>query len=320
MTASVSRPSTIACTASAWPGRSSVKPKTSRATRSMAGATASGMCSPSFPTVTCRKHWCRVSLSLARVPKLVQGQHPNRGEEMFERIRNRRFGRDGEATGAGGGVATAERDDTRVADRGNGSGDGHGTATATRRPVATGAGVAAERDSRVRAREEFGGINWGAAFFGFLVAIGMAVILTAIVGAAGTAIGLSTGASANDAGTIGIVGGALLIAILCVSYYCGGYVAGRMSRFDGLRQGFGTWLVGLVLTLLAAAAGAIFGSQYNVTSGLNLPRIPVDEGTLTTGGAITLAAIVIGTLIFSLIGGKAGQRYHRRVDRLAQTW
>jgi hypothetical protein len=240
---------------------------------------------------------------------------------MFDRLRSRRFESNRQVDGPAAGVATAERDDPRAVGPGNGLGDGDTATTATRtreRPART--AVVAERDAHLRARDEFGGINWGAAFFGFLVAVGIAVILTAIVGAAGTAIGLTNGASAKDAGTIGIVGGALLIAILCLSYYCGGYVAGRMSRFDGARQGFGTWTVGLILTLLAAAAGAIFGSQYNITQGLNLPRIPVDQGTLTTGGAITLAAILVGTLIFSLIGGKAGQLYHRRVDRVARTW
>lgn len=244
---------------------------------------------------------------------------------MFERIRARRFQRQRDRE-TGGGVATAERDDQRVTN-GNGLGDDDrdgdgGTATRVRDRDRAGTrrdrtAYATAAPAHARARDEYGGINWGAAFFGFLVAIGMAVILTAILAAAGTAIGFATGASEGDAGTIGIVGGALLIAILCLSYYCGGYVAGRMSRFDGARQGVGTWVVGLVLTLLAAAAGAIFGSEYNIASKLDLPRIPVDEGSLTTGGAITLAAIVVGTLIFALLGGKAGQRYHNRVDRLA---
>src|SRR5207237_5880466 len=122
-------------------------------------------------------------------------------------------------------------------------------------------------------------------------AVGMATILVAIAAAAGAAIGLGKGsASANDAGTIGIVGGALLVAVLAIAYFCGGYVAGRMSRFDGGRQGFGAWVVGLVLTLAIGAAGAIFGSQYNVLNQLHLPRIPIDEGSLATGGAIALAA------------------------------
>ena len=58
-----------------------------------------------------------------------------------------------------------------------------------------------------------------------------------------------------------------------------------MSRFDGGRQGFGTWAIGLIVTIVLAVAGVVFGSKYNVLEQLNLPRIPVDEGTLTTGAA-----------------------------------
>jgi hypothetical protein len=90
-----------------------------------------------------------------------------------------------------------------------------------------------------------------------------------------------------------------------------------MSRFDGARQGFAVWLFGFVITLLVAGAGAIFGDQYNVFEQLNLPRIPVSTSALTTGGAIALAAIVLGSLLAALAGGKVGQRYHRRVDRVA---
>ena len=145
------------------------------------------------------------------------------------------------------------------------------------------------RDVRARQRDEYGGLNWGAAFFGWLVAIGVAVILLAILSAAGTAFGLSDNVSTSDAkanaDTLGIVGGILLIAVLAIAYYCGGYVSGRMSRFDGGRQGFGTWAIGLIVTIVLAVAGVVFGSKYNVLEQLNLPRIPVDEGTLTTGAA-----------------------------------
>ena len=176
------------------------------------------------------------------------------------------------------------------------------------------------RDVRARQREEFGGLNWGSAFFGWLVAIGVAVILLAILSAAGTAFGLSENVSESDANanadTIGIVGGILLIAVLAIAYYCGSYVSGRMSRFDGGRQGFGTWVIGLIVTITLAVAGVIFGSEYNVLEELNLPRIPIDEGSLTAGAAIALAAVVIVTVLAAMGGGKAGERYHRRVDRV----
>jgi hypothetical protein len=196
-------------------------------------------------------------------------------------------------------------EDTR-SDREREPGDddrGAGTGVTGREAVATG---------RARQRDEFGGINWGAGFFGWLVAIGLAVILTAIVSAAGAAIGLSK----KDAATISVVGGAALIAIFLIAYFAGGYVAGRMSRFDGARQGFSAWLWGLIVTLLAAAAGAIAGQQYNVFNKLQLPRVPIKEGDLTTGGIITLAAILIGSLLAAILGGKAGERYHRKVDRV----
>ena len=234
----------------------------------------------------------------------------------------RRFRRDGNGADpeAGrGGVATDEdvrdeeavRDRDRVVDR---------PAPAGRRAAGVGTwrddDAVTARDAELRRRDEFGGANWGAAFFGWLVALGMAALLTAILAAAGTAIGLTKGApDAGSADTVGIVGGALLVAVLVLAYFCGGYVAGRMSRFDGGRQGFATWLFGLIVTLLVGGAGALFGSKYNVFEQLNLPRIPIDEGSLATGGAIALAAVLIGTLVAAIVGGKVGQRYHLRVDR-----
>ena len=104
--------------------------------------------------------------------------------------------------------------------------------------------------------------------------------------------------------------------MLLAAYYCGGYVAGRMARFNGPRQGLGVWLIGLVVTIALAVAGALFGAEYNVLSGLNLPRIPVGEGSLTTAGLIALAAVIVGTLLAAIAGGKAGTHFHRKVDRV----
>jgi hypothetical protein len=92
-----------------------------------------------------------------------------------------------------------------------------------------------------------------------------------------------------------------------------------MARFDGARQGLAVWLVGLLIVLLLAAAGGILGAQYNVLQQLNLPRIPIDEGTATTAGLITLVAILLVTLLGAVIGGKIGERYHRKVDRAGFT-
>jgi hypothetical protein len=176
------------------------------------------------------------------------------------------------------------------------------------------------RDAVTAQRDRFGGIKWGAAFFGWLSANGLAVILVALLSAAGVALGLAQGVNTTDeaaeqAQTLGIGGGIGILVVLFLAYLAGGYVAGRMARFDGARQGLATWLIGLLVVLALAAAGVILGAQYNVLSQLNLPRIPIDEGTATTAGIITLVGIALATLLGAVIGGKLGERYHRKVDR-----
>ena len=55
----------------------------------------------------------------------------------------------------------------------------------------------------------------------------------------------------------------------------------------------------------------ILGDEYNVLERLDLPSLPVGDQTLATGGMIALAAIVLGTLLAAMLGGKVGERYHR---------
>jgi hypothetical protein len=235
---------------------------------------------------------------------------------VFERFKNRSTTADDGAT-----ATTVDGDRDRVT-------------TADERPVATAdvppeertaahprGTVTRETMSRVRERqrEEYGGTNWGAAFFGWLVAVGVAVLLTGILAAAGAAIGLTetTSDAADNASpeTLSLAGAIALAVVLAIAYYCGGYVAGRMSRFDGAKQGIGAWVVGLLITIGAAILAVIAGSEYNVVERANLPRLPIGDETLTTGGALATLAIVAGTLLCSALGGVAGARYHRKVDR-----
>jgi hypothetical protein len=241
--------------------------------------------------------------------------------ERFKRSSNSENGRQG-------GVGTAERERT-AAERERAAGErgrmrDDRERTAVREPARTEraapvSNVETARRVRARQREEFGGINWGSAFFGWLVAVGMAAILIGLLSAAGAAFGLGDVSEADaesNAETIGIVGGILLILVLGAAYYCGGYVSGRMSRFDGGRQGLAVWAIGLAVTVVLAVAGALFGAEYNVLEQLNLPRIPVEEGSLTAGAAIALVAVVLVTLIAAMGGGKAGERFHHRVERV----
>jgi hypothetical protein len=172
---------------------------------------------------------------------------------------------------------------------------------------------------RARQRDRFGGIQWGSDFFGWLCAIGLASLLTAVLVGAGVALGLSTDDASNTdtAQQIGLGGGIALLVVLAIAWFCGGYVAGRMARFDGARQGVGVWLWTILAAVIVAGLAAVGGSEYDIFQRLNLPRIAVGDNTLTAGGAIAGAAAIIVTLLFAVLGGKVGERYHTRVDRLA---
>lgn len=176
-----------------------------------------------------------------------------------------------------------------------------------------------------REKEAFGGVKIGSAFFGWLTATGMAVLLTALVAAAGTGV-LLAGAgddAADVAADQGVTGdditwaGVILVVVLVVlSYYAGGYVAGRMARLDGARQGVAVWLWSLVVSVVVAVLSAVAGNEYDVLDDLNVfPRIPDSLGEVTSQGWVAVLGVVLGSLLGAVLGGLAGMRYHRRVDK-----
>ncbi|MBD8868059.1 hypothetical protein [Nocardioides donggukensis] len=171
---------------------------------------------------------------------------------------------------------------------------------------------------REMAKDKYGGVNLGAAFFGWLVAIGMTILLTGIIGALAAAVSSEANVTLSDAdldsGTIGLVAGIVLLVVLALAYYAGGYVAGRMSRFDGARQGVAVWLLGLVITVVAAVLGAVAGDQYNVLDRVDLPNIPLPRQDVTTAGIITGVIVLVVTALAAAAGGKVGRNYHRKVD------
>lgn len=163
-------------------------------------------------------------------------------------------------------------------------------------------------------------MKFGAGFFGWLAATGMVVLLTTLIGGVGTALGLQTGVGVPDPNaepeTVGLVAGIVLLVVLLVAYFCGGYVAGRMARFSGAKQGLAVWLWALIAAAVAAGIGVLAGQQFDVLARLNgVPKLPVDQGTLTTAGIIAIAAVLLVSLIGALLGGLAGMRYHRKIDK-----
>ncbi|MFF0989862.1 hypothetical protein [Kocuria nitroreducens] len=115
---------------------------------------------------------------------------------------------------------------------------------------------------------------------------------------------------------MGIVSGVVLAVILFIAYFCGGYVAGRMARFDGAKQGIAVWLGDPDRHRPGSArcGGRIPvqrpGSAQRLPPDPDRGRGPDDRGII----ALIIAALV--PLIGAVLGGMAGMRFHRKVDQV----
>jgi hypothetical protein len=125
--------------------------------------------------------------------------------------------------------------------------------------------------------------------------------------------------SGADAAPIGLTGAIVALVVLGVSYFAGGYVAGRLARFDGARNGLLAWVVGLLVTVVATVAGMVAGAaNAQLFDSLRLPALPGDPTELTVAGVIALAAVLLVTALGATLGGRVGEQFHRRVDRAAE--
>jgi hypothetical protein len=170
--------------------------------------------------------------------------------------------------------------------------------------------------------ERFGGLKIGSAFFGWLVAVGLTVLLGAIAALVVRLAGVSPdlgGAPGRDPRMLGITGGIVAVVVMLLAYYAGGYVAGRLARFDGARNGVAVWATGLVVTVAVSIATAVTGTADSLFAALRVPGVAISGESLNLSGVIALLIAAVVALIGAVVGGKAGERFHRRVDRAAET-
>lgn len=201
-----------------------------------------------------------------------------------------------------------ESDQSSTADLGRQESSEHGS-TSLRR-------TGTDRDNvRAREKEAFGGIKIGSAFFGWLTTIGATVLLVAVVTAVAAGIGIDTSVSTQDLRGVGIAAAIALLVILFLAYFAGGYVAGRMARFNGARQGLAVWLWAVVIAIILSVIAVIAGDATDITSRVNLPPIPADSSDVTANGLVGLVIVLAVTLIAAILGGLTGMRFHRRVDK-----
>jgi hypothetical protein len=180
--------------------------------------------------------------------------------------------------------------------------------------------AAEEREDRLR--DLYGGVDWLASFLGFVFAAIVGALFALIAGLVLAPLGFSL----NLSGEIGaaLITGLVLVAVLVfLTYFFGGYVAGRLARFDGGRNGAMLVLWTLAVALLAALAGGIFSNflPAEISEGLRsfiqndvLPAIG-NLSQLGIIGIVIFAGALLVALLGGFLGGRLGSRYHAEIDR-----
>ena len=192
--------------------------------------------------------------------------------------------------------------------------------TADATPYPRGYFEAAE-DREDRLRDMYGGVDWLASLLGFVFALVTGAIFSAVAGVVLAPLGFSL----NLTGPLGaavITGLVLLGVLIFLTYFFGGYVAGRLARFDGGRNGamllVWTLLTGLLLLLAAGVfRGFLPGGAADAIGGF-LDRISSALGGLSQAGIVGIVVVVAAFLIAlvgGLLGGRLGSRYHAEIDR-----
>src|SRR5215212_5037337 len=180
--------------------------------------------------------------------------------------------------------------------------------------------AAEEREDRLR--DMYGGVDWLASFLGYVFTVVLALVFSAIAGLVLVPFGFPPEISGGQLGASVLTGLAVLGVLIFLTYFFGGYVAGRLARFDGGRNGamvlVWTFIVALILALIAVVFSDFLpaGMADGVS---NLARGTVSTATNLAGAGVAGIIVAVAALLLALLGGffggRLGSRYHTEIDR-----
>ncbi len=177
--------------------------------------------------------------------------------------------------------------------------------------------AAEEREARLR--DMYGGVDWLAGFLGFVFAAVCGAFFSLIGGLVLGPFGGVDLAGVSRLGPAAITGLVILAVLIFLTYLFGGYVAGRLARFDGGRNGALTVLfTAVVVVLLVVVGGFLPGPAGDVVRDFIQGTVMPALGGVAESGAVGLAVLagaVIVALLGGVVGGRLGSRYHSRIDR-----
>jgi hypothetical protein len=179
---------------------------------------------------------------------------------------------------------------------------------------------AEEREDRLR--DMYGGVDWLASFLGFVFTLVLGAVFSAIAGLVLVPFGFPLDLSGGEIGASVITGLAIFGVLIFLTYFFGGYVAGRLARFDGGRNGamvlLWTFMVVLILALVAVVFSGFLPTGAAAGVG-NLARGAAstagDLASAGVAGIVTAVAALLLALLGGFLGGRLGSRYHTEIDR-----
>jgi hypothetical protein len=181
-----------------------------------------------------------------------------------------------------------------------------------------------ERTTRIDRVDDRPGFSFGSSFLGWNVAAFWMLVLTGIA----LAILGTSAYNASNAGTttpaiplmqnLAIGGIVAFLVAQFLAYLIGGYAAGRMARGNGVANGLGVAVWGVVIAILLGVLGYAMGTQYNLGYwatfyGVNFANW---TGQVVLGLALTLIAMFLGAILGGMLGAR---RYDRAYEERTET-
>lgn len=233
-----------------------------------------------------------------------------RQQSADETAKTQAVPRDGRSSGE-------EEKETRVIRTGSGRG---GVSQGTSRQDAAYARgyFESEEERSERLRDIYGGVDWLASFLGFVFAVVAGGFLFGVAGLVLVPLGISVeiGGAVTAAAITALV---LLAVLIFITYLFGGYVSGRLARFDGGRNGAMSVVWMLLVGFLLFVAGTFLPGTIGeaVRNFYQDSLLPVLSGLLDLGlaGAGIIAGVIIIAILGGIVGGKIGSRYHDEIDQ-----
>jgi hypothetical protein len=177
-----------------------------------------------------------------------------------------------------------------------------------------------EREDRLR--DMYGGVDWLASFLGFVFSMVLASVFSTVVGLVLVPLGFPPEISGGQLGASVLTGLAVLGVLIFLTYFFGGYVSGRLARFDGGRNGAmvlaWTFIVVLIVALVAVVfSGFLPSGAADIIVGIAQTSRSAADGLAGTGvaGIVVAVAALLLALLGGFFGGRLGSRYHTEIDR-----